>query len=128
MPLTYFLAQIIGLYFLIIGALMLFRKRAFMEVISDFYRTPASLFLPGMIATFFGLMLVLNHDYWNAGTLAFIVTLIGWAVLIKGLALLFVPEAATRSVRSLKVRKLSWVYAAVVIIVGAYLACAGFIG
>ncbi|HUD02650.1 MAG TPA: hypothetical protein VMR46_01340 [Candidatus Paceibacterota bacterium] len=128
MPLTYFLAELIGLYCIVIGAVMLFRKPVFVAVIDGYYHNEETIFLPGLLATFLGLMLVLSHNYWGAGLLALVVTFVGWAALGKGLWLLFFPGSAVRAIKMFKVKEMAWLYGIVIIVVGAYLAYAGFIG
>jgi hypothetical protein len=126
MELTYFLAELIGLYFLIVGVLMVFRKRLFLQVVQEFYAGSALMFLGGWVAMFLGLLMVLIHNYWNAGFLALVITLVGWAALLKGAALLFMPKCISRWVTIFKLEKLFYLYAVVVLIIGAYLAHAGF--
>jgi hypothetical protein len=126
MPLTYFLAQLIGLYCLLIGCALLFRKKMMVEVINDMYRNPSVLFVVGLIATFLGLLVVLNHNYWNSGFLALVVTLVGWAALLKGGVILFVPEMTVSWVRMARLEKFAYVYAVIVLIVGLYLVHGGF--
>ena len=126
MELTYFLAQLIGLYCVIVGVVMLLRKKMFMEILSEFYRSPAALFLAGFIAMLLGLLMVLSHNYWSAGTLALVVTLVGWIALLKGLWIIFFPHSATRAIETLKVQEYSWAYAIVVLVVGLYLVHGGF--
>ena len=89
----------------------------------------AALVSSGAIAMVLGLLMVLSYNYWNAGTLALVVTLVGWAALLKGLALVFMPQSViARFVGVLKVRELSWFYAIIILVIGAYLAYAGFMG
>jgi hypothetical protein len=126
MELTYFLAQLLGLYFLIVGLLMLFRKKMFLEVINEFYAGSALMFLAGWFAMLLGLLIVLIHNYWNAGILALIVTLSGWAALLKGVALLFIPKTTARWARSVGLEKFFYLYAIIILIVGLYLTHAGF--
>ena len=128
MPLTYFLAELIGLYCIIMGAVMLFRKQVIAAVMDGYYRNEDAIFLPGLLATFLGLMLVLSHNFWSAGLLALVVTLVGWAALLKGLWLLFFPNSAVRAIDIFKIKEFSWLYGIVIIVIGAYLAYAGFIG
>ena len=45
----------------------------------------------GMVATAAGLAIVLGHNMWSGGALAVVVTLSGWAALLKGVSLLLVP-------------------------------------
>ena len=44
-----------------------------------------------MVATAVGLAVVLGHNAWSGGALPILVTLVGWAALLKGVALLLVP-------------------------------------
>lgn len=127
MALTYFLAQLIGLYLLIVGLLMLFRKRMFLDVLNEFYERPSSLFLAGWLAMLLGLLLVLSYNYWNAGILALVITLTGWAALLKGATLLLMPKTAVRWTRAFNLEKFFYLYAIIALIIGAYLAHAGFI-
>jgi len=126
MALTYFLAQLIGLYLLIVGLLMLFRKKMFLGVIQEFYERPSSMFIAGWLAMVLGLMLVLSYSYWNAGILALVITLAGWAALLKGAMLLLFPKAMVRFTRVFKLEKFFYLYAIIVLIIGAYLTHAGF--
>jgi len=126
MELTYFLAQLIGLYLLIAGLLMLLRKKMFLEVINEFYDTPSSLLLAGWFAMLLGLLLVLNYNYWNTSILALVITLAGWAALLKGITLLFIPKTMIRWTRAFNLEKFFYLYAIIVLLIGAYLTHAGF--
>ena len=44
--------------------------------------------LSGMVATGVGLAVVLGHQVWSGGVLPVVVTLVGWAALLKGIVLL----------------------------------------
>jgi hypothetical protein len=126
MELTYFLAQLLGLYLLVVGLLMIFQKKMVLEVINECYANSALMFLAGWVAIFLGLLMVLIHNYWNVGVLALVVTLSGWAALLKGAALLFIPKTTVRWVRAANLEKMFYGYAIIVLIVGLYLTHAGF--
>ena len=128
MPITHFLAELIGLYCIIMGAVMLFRKKVFLAVGDGLYKNEEALFLPGLLATLLGLVLVLLHNFWGTSVLAIVITLIGWAALLKGLWLLFFPDSAVHLIPMLKVKEYAWLYGIVIIVIGAYLTYAGFIG
>jgi len=105
---------------------MLFRKNMFLQVLNEFYDHPASLFVAGLMAMFIGLFLVLLYNYWNAGFLALVVTLTGWAALVKGISLLFMPKTVSRWSRAMNLDKFSSLYAVVILVVAVYLMHAGF--
>jgi hypothetical protein len=126
---TYFLARLIGLLLLSIGASMLFQKTVFMKVLNDVTGDRTSLFMVGVILLLAGLSVVLTHNIWNAGFLPLAVTLIGWVLILRGLLSMFVPsDGIARLIRWAKVEELSRLYAILVLAIGAYLTWAGFTG
>jgi hypothetical protein len=129
MPLTYFLAQLIGLLLLSMGASMLFQKKVFMNVLNDITENRATLFMVGVVLFLCGLSIVLTHNIWNAGFLSLVITLIGWVLILRGLACLFMPgHSITRIMQLLKVEEFCWAYGILVVVIGAYLTYAGFTG
>ena len=84
-------------------------------------------FLLGMLALPIGLLLVLLHNYWNAGVLALLVTIFGWIILLKSILVFVVsPEQMGRLVRAVKMESWWYVYVVIVLLIGAYLTYAGF--
>jgi hypothetical protein len=124
---TYFLAQLIGLVLLSVGASILFQKRVFMKVLNNITGNRSSLFMVGVILLLSGLSVVLTHNIWNAGFLPLVITLIGWILILRGIMSMFVPgDGIARMISWLKVEELSWLYAILVLVIGAYLTWAGF--
>jgi hypothetical protein len=68
MTLTYFLAQVLGLFCLVLGA-SLFQKKVFAEVVDDIVSNRALMYMVGVISLGLGLMVVLSHNIWNQGLL-----------------------------------------------------------
>ena|SRR5665213_3347243 len=128
MPLTYFLAQIIGLFCLIIG-LSLLQKRVFVEVVDSLLTSRGLMYIVGIISLILGLLVVLTHNIWNGGTLALVITLIGWAMILKGTFALFLShDTLTSLVHSSKLKKHPWVFGIVLLLIGMYLTYAGLVG
>jgi hypothetical protein len=126
---TYFLARLIGLLLLSVGASMVFQKTVFMKVLNDVTGDRTSLFMVGVVLLLSGLSVVLTHNIWNAGFLPLVITLIGWVLILRGIISVFVPgDGVLRMIRWLKVEEFSWLYAIVVLVIGAYLTWAGFTG
>jgi hypothetical protein len=126
---TYFLAQLIGLLLLSVGASMLFQKTVFMKVLKDVTGDRTSLFMVGVILLLSGLSVVLTHNIWNAGFLPLVITLIGWVLVLRGILSMFVlGDGIARMIRWFKVEEFSWLYAILVLVIGAYLTWAGFAG
>ena len=127
MPLTFFLAQVYGLGSLILGVSVLFKKNAFIEMVDGIVTNRALTYAVGVTTVFLGLLAVLSHNIWDQGTLPLMVTLFGWAVLLKGINAMFASHAAmTKYVRVFKFGRLYWLYALIIIVIGAYFTIAGF--
>lgn len=126
---TIFLAQIIGLYVLIVGLTMLFLKKRWWHVIDELCKPQGQTlnYVLGLIALPIGLLLVMLNNVWDAGLLALVVTLFGWVVLLKSI-LMFVssPAQLGRLIKTFKMEDWWYLYVVIVLIIGAYLAYAGF--
>jgi hypothetical protein len=124
---TYFLAQLIGLLLLSVGASMLLRKTLFLKALNDITGNSTSLFMAGIVLLVLGLSLVLTHNIWHAGFLPLVITLIGWILILRGIVSMFVPgDGIARMIRWFRVEEFSWLYAMLVLAIGAYLTWAGF--
>lgn len=91
-------------------------------------RNPPLLFIAGLLGMTAGLAIVLAHNVWSGGALPILVTLFGWSNLIKGLLLLVLsPETESRVLLvGLGFERQPMLYAALLLLMGAYLAYAGF--
>ncbi|MBN1870979.1 MAG: hypothetical protein JW800_00235 [Candidatus Omnitrophica bacterium] len=90
-----FIARIFGLCYLIIGTGLLFNRKALRMVMEDFCKNAALVFFSGMFALVVGVVIILKHNIWVADWTV-IVTIIGWAGLIKGVWLIVFPDSASK--------------------------------
>ncbi len=122
-PRTKFLARLIGLYSILIWLAMVTHKQASVEMVTALVHNPPLLFLSGVFAVSVGLAMVLGHNVWSGGAMPVIVTLVGWATLVKGLLLLFLPPGAAPGVLlgSLHYEQLFYVYTGISLLLGIYL-------
>jgi hypothetical protein len=127
-PRTIFLSKLFGLYYLFAALAMILHKQRFVETVTALLHDASVMFLVGILALLGGLALVLAHNVWSRGALAVVVTLIGWITLVKGLLFLFLtPEMETEVfLTNLHYAQLFYVYAAISLVLGAYLAYGGF--
>jgi len=88
----------------------------------------ALLFLSGLMGVTGGLAIVLSHNVWSGGVLPIMVTLFGWASLIKGMALLVLsPETESRIfIVGLGYEKYPILFAAFALILGVYMTISAF--
>jgi len=124
---TIFLSRLIGLSEILVALSMLMHKLAFVELIMAMLQDRPLLFLIGIITVIAGLAIVLNHNVWSGGAAPVIVTLFGWAILLKGLlSLFFAPEMIVSMVDKLRFEEYFYVYAVAPLILGLYLTYTGF--
>ena len=73
--------------------------------------------------------MLFRSNIWNAGFLPLVITLIGCVLILRGIVSMFVPgDGIARMISWFKVEELSWLYAILVLVIGAYLTWAGFTG
>ena len=124
---TIFLAKLIGMTLVGISLAMLTQRDATVATATAMIHQPAFMLIFGMIALVAGLAIVLSHNLWSGGLLPVVVTIFGWVILIRGLLLLFLPQATITAVFD-KVHFADFfsVYVGGLLLVGLGLAVAGF--
>lgn len=122
MDLTHLLSHVFGFYLLIIGCLFLFKPRDLARTMSEFAKSEALLFLGGIVGVTAGLLIVFSHNIWDGDTITTVVTILGWAILLKGLAVIFLPQQAVKAwTRWSNVDTFSYFYGLVTLLFGLYL-------
>jgi vacuolar-type H+-ATPase subunit I/STV1 len=127
-PRTIFLSRLIGLYCIFVALSMMTRRQAMVGTVNGLLQNPPMMLILGVIALAVGLAMVLAHNIWSGGTLAVLVTIIGWLTLIKGLLFLFVsPETEAGVVLGqLHYQQLFYFYGGILLLLGIYLTYTGF--
>jgi len=92
-----FLAKLLGLYGVIVTAGVLLNQKSYQKVIEDLLKNAALVYLGGIFALFFGLLLVLFHNVWVLGW-PVIITIMGWLGLLKGVWIIVFPESFAKAV------------------------------
>ena len=125
---TLFLSRLIGLYCIFVGLSMVTHRQLTVESVTALLQNPSMMWLLGVIALGAALAIVLAHNVWSGGTLAVIITLVGWLALIKSLLFLFLtPAMETRFfLGQLHYQRFFYLYAAFSIVLGTYLTYGGF--
>jgi len=121
-----FLAKILGPYCIIVGAGVLFNVKSYQKVMEDFCKNSALLYLGGIFALLFGLLILLFHNVWAANWTV-IITIFGWGGLIKGAWLIIFPNSLTKLTEAYKKKTaLLKVHLLVVIVLGIFLTVKGY--
>jgi hypothetical protein len=124
---TIFLSKLMGLFLVLVGLSMLIQGRLIAETFDGMMRDAPLLFIVGIIAIACGLAIVLVHNRWTGGVLPVVVTILGWATLLKGIMLLFLPPPVRISIfEALRYGQLIYLYATIDLAIGIYLTIAGF--
>jgi hypothetical protein len=91
MNVTAVLAQILGIMFVVLGLSMLFQKKYTLLVVEELVQSKSFMWMGGFIALTMGAVIVALNNVWSSG-LPLLITIIGWASLIKGTFLLLFPN------------------------------------
>jgi len=127
MTTTIFLGKLLGLYLVAISIGMLADRRRTLATVDEMARSGAWMLFSGMVATMIGLAVVLGHNVWSGGGLAIVVTLFGWAALLKGLTLLLVPaERMAAAYKGVGLDKFFHIWMGVVLLLGLWITAAAF--
>ena len=121
-----FLAQTLGLYFIILGALILLRQSSMLRVFQGLTKSPLALYLLASAELIAGVMPTVAYP--QIGTdVTGVLSLIGYMLIVEGVFYLGVPLGVSRKFIN-KFNTSSWYVAGSVaaIALGAYLACMGF--
>lgn len=121
-----FLAQTLGLYFVILGALVFIRQSSMLKVFSGLTKSPLALYAFALIQLIAGVMLVVAYP--TVGTsVEGIISIIGYMLLVEGVLYLGVPLGLSRKFIN-KFNTKNWyvIGSLTAIAVGGYLAGMGF--
>ena len=129
MPLTYCYAQLFGLIILVFGLAMVVNKRTSLTALQELLGSRMMILLIGLMSLFMGLVVVLTHNVWTGDALTILVTLLGWALLLRAGLTLFLPHGSFKSlIDSFKFEKIYYPVALIALILGIYLTYYGFTG
>lgn len=91
MTLTAYVAQLLGLYLVLSGVLMIVREQAMMILVPKFVDSPPFLYFLGSLRVLIGVAIILAQNMWT-GTLGTVIYLVGWLTLLRGIAMLVLPS------------------------------------
>lgn len=84
-------ASIFGPFLIIMGLWMLFYYDNMMKMITSAKNTPAVFCVTGVISLLVGLTVITNFNMWS-WSLAVLVTIYGWWMVLKGFMTFFLPQ------------------------------------
>lgn len=125
---TTFLGKLLGIYLILVSIAMAANKAATIQTVMALVHDAPVMFVLGLILVAAGLAMILSIGWWSRGALPFVVRLISWLTLLKGLAFLFWPPSAAPGIvlwGSLY-EQYFYVDVGIVFVLGAYLTFASF--
>jgi len=125
---TLFLSRLLGLYFLICGLAMIVHRQILTDALATVPGNPLAMWWSALIISLAGLAMVLVHNVWSKHPAVFIVTLLGWLTLIKGILYLLLPAKWLEGYFQAVVNCGTCLYSATafMLVLGAYLTYEGF--
>ncbi len=127
MQTSLFIARLLGPIFLVVGAALISRPEAFRALLREFGARGVLMYLAGFLGLLGALALIIVHNVW-ALDWRLLITLIGWATLVRALATIFRPQAIVSIADRLIEYKGAFPAAAAIdLIVGALLSYFGYL-
>ncbi|MEK7562361.1 MAG: hypothetical protein AAB509_01630 [Patescibacteria group bacterium] len=124
MELSNFLAELWGISFVVI-ALAFLVKETYLKQLFAKIETEESLFCLGFVSFIIGLAMVLSHNIWVKDWRV-VITIFGWASLLKGLSFLFLPEFVKDWIKKIESAQFVSYALIVIIFIGLALTYFGF--
>ncbi|MBU0668099.1 hypothetical protein KJ951_04500 [Patescibacteria group bacterium] len=126
MQTSLFLAQVFGLAYTIIGLGIIFNNKHYTKMIEELRTSAHYSYLGGVAAFVVGFAIITYHNIWISGW-EVIITILGWAALIKGILLLALPQyIIDLSIKITKTKNLLTAFGGLALIIGLVLVYFGF--
>lgn len=122
---TLLVAQLAGPAFVAVGLGVLVNRAAYQKVYAAMETEMMAMYFIAIALIVLGTLIVLKHNLWNTPA-EIIVSLLGWATLVKGLVLTILPNATIDFAKSMKLDKMLPVAGIGALILGGYLSWFGF--
>lgn len=119
-----FLAKVLGPYLIIISVGGFINQKMLGKAVKMYAKEVPILFFSGAFALLAGLLLVISHNVWTRDWRV-IITVLGWAALIKGVLRLLMPASVGKMLVK-AYNALSPVAFILALVAGIYLAKVGF--
>lgn len=124
MGVTIFLAKFIGLYFLIVAVLMIFRRKQFELMAKEFVSSKSALAISAAMNLALGLVILIEHQMWQY-PVGIVITILGYLMLIKGIMRYAFPNVVKKM--ALKAVDTQFLLCIIVLVgLGIYLTYSGF--
>ena len=121
-----FLARVLGLIFVIVTGAVLVKYKKFVDFELQAAKSQLFIFTSGFIFVIVGVLLVVSHSVWTFDW-RIVITLLGWALLAKGIGRILFPEAVMRMIEKKQTNRWFIAAEAVAFLIGLYFLYYGFV-
>ncbi len=123
---TTFLAQAIGVLFIIVSISLATERKMVMGVFKELFAHRVLTYIWGIITLVISLVMILEHNIWS-GTTALAVTILGWYLFLEALVYVFLPQKMFSVFYKLIQKKtIYYTLASAFLLVGFYFTIVGF--
>ncbi len=84
-------ARFLGPYFMVMPAIIITRMPEMETILRAFFANPALVFIMGAALFGLGLVVITQHPVWHGFT-AILISVMGWVLAFRGLAILIMPD------------------------------------
>lgn len=124
---TIFLAQAIGILFIIIGLSLASERKMVMGVFKELFQHRVLTYIWGMITLIISVIMILQHNIWS-GITELAVTILGWYLFLEALIYVFLPQKhLSVFLKWLQKKVVYYSLATVFLLIGIYFFSYGFI-
>lgn len=119
------IAQIAGLYLLIMSIIMLVRRNTYRQFVAHLKPSSGLIIMTASFGLLIGLFIIVIHNRW-VFDLDVIITLLGWIIAIKSVLWLAIPEEMLAFTRALYRSNWYYVFIIILALIGIFLILKGF--
>jgi hypothetical protein len=119
-------ARIIGPWLVIVPGVIAVRAPDMSALAADFFKSPLFIWFSGALLLFAGLLIIAFHQHWSS-VAAVLISLFGWVLALRGVALLAAPALYERVGTVLEAVSVIRSIFGVLVAIGIYLTYVGWI-
>jgi hypothetical protein len=95
------IAHILGIIFVVLGVSLFTNKKAVTALLEESTKNGALMWTFGFLSLTMGAIVITFMESWNSNV-EILITILGWLMLLKGIALLILPSAVTSIYKNFK--------------------------
>ena len=126
MDVSIFLAQVLGIYLVVLSLSLLINVDNFTSIISGIFHNAALQFIIGLNLLIVGTLMVVSHNMWSMSWTV-VVTILSWIVFVKGVLYMALPKVVHAIAQPIIGCKMTLYVAGIVnLVLGLFLCYMGF--